>query len=86
MTQRVKHAAADCLGTAMADETWQDIVFPCRPKHGSLVQHIRPKWKVDLELAVPSAAGLDVLPALQARARTGMAVEQAPVGWRPPVW
>lgn len=49
MKENVQEALRVCLQTIMLDEPWQDLGFPQRPKYGSLIQKLRPAWKVRLE-------------------------------------
>ena len=49
MREAVRGVVATCFQTVLMDEPWQDFGFPKRPKYGSLIQKLRPTWKVELE-------------------------------------
>lgn len=52
MRDSVRRVVAQCCRTVLANEPWQDIGFPKRPRRGAFFQRFRPTWKVTLEKKV----------------------------------
>ncbi len=52
MEQPISHVIATCLQTVLRDEIWLDFGFTKRPKYGTLIQMIRPRWRVEIEKVV----------------------------------
>ncbi len=49
MREVVRGVVATCFQTVLRDEPWQDFGFRKRPTYGTLIQKLRPTWKIELE-------------------------------------
>lgn len=48
----ITQTARAVMSTVLHDEPWKDIGFTRRPRYGTRIQHLRPRWRVAFERAV----------------------------------